>query len=281
MKITKTSLSLILLFTFFAINAKADPQKLVLGIPPFMSHEQIMDKYQPMLQQLDVDKRYSLELRNIGSTYEDFLINLSTENFDLLLLPGHWALPVIEKMHYQPLLRTRREYQAVIFTHENSGVNGLRDLKGQKVATLGGLSLASSVLKRVMQAQGISPVKHIDVIELENTQQVLHAVRSEQAGVGVVVELHSQQLYEEITGKLKLVAKISAGPSVVLTGEHLSEKNRQEIMQIINNLSETEQGSLSEQVAEFDGFLPLKKKDLERFRESEAAVGQFIHPSGQ
>jgi len=166
-------------------------QKLRWGLIPYVAPDEIVARYSPIITRVSERLGVPIEIV-VGRDYQHLEELIVTGQVDVAVL-GPYAYVRARKqspgmaVFASHIALGSTTYGTYILTHEDSGVERLDDLVGQKVAfvdrrsTSGWLSPAAHMLEK-----GISPVTDVEALYLGTHEHVFNAVAGGEVAAGAV-----------------------------------------------------------------------------------------------
>lgn len=138
-KLRNSSLNVLIFCLLFLLsgNVSAD-RNLILGVHPFLSHDEVINKFTPLANYLSVKTGMNIQLK-VGSTYEDHIDYIGLNHVDIAYLGPASYVNMTNKYGLKPILsrlevKGQSYFQGNIVVHKNSEIKDIADLRGRNIA---------------------------------------------------------------------------------------------------------------------------------------------------
>ncbi len=245
-----------------AVQPKADPEHLRVGISPVLSAVSSFEHYNPVVTWLAQRLEHPTSYVQRGTYHE---INELTRNgaVDLAFVcSGPWLLngEGLELL-VVPVIDGTPHYRAVCLTQRHRDVDGFEDLEGSSFGFTDILSFTGHAYTEARLAQlGTSPERHFGrTVQVEGHDVLLHLLaRGELDGgcVNSVVFGHYSQEEPELMEKLRVFERSEPfGAPPVLVSPRIDPTLRAELLAALTSLDDSEAGRAMLEQLNVDRFV--------------------------
>lgn len=253
------------------------PNSLSLGFMPYLTANQLTQKYTPLAEYLS--KKLSIPVTlHISKDYQEHIQKVGEDNIDIAFLGGNSYIKIVEKYGKKPLLvryemRGKPTFHGIIFVTKNSPLKELKDLSGQRVAFGDRNSTLSAQVPQYMLVQAGIPLNKLAGYDfLKNHENVIYGVTLGDYAAGALAE----EVFNEYEKKGIRILATSPPISthIFVTSTHLPASLVERIRQILLDLKQDAEGQtvLAKIGKEMTGFAPVTDSDYDTLREILKAV---------
>ncbi|MCK4865688.1 MAG: phosphate/phosphite/phosphonate ABC transporter substrate-binding protein [Gammaproteobacteria bacterium] len=265
--------SVLLFSSLFSLNAHAEKKQIyTIGIVPQFEIRHIRKIWNPIIKEIEKNTGYKLKL--IGSpTIPDFEREFNTGRFDFAYMNPYHILLARDSQGYIPLIRDNgRKLHGILVVRQDSGINSVKDLNGEKIAFPAPNALGASLLMRANLTNDYK-VKFKPIYVKTHSSVYLNViVKQTSAGGGVQKTLNQQR--DNIKGALKILHRTpEVAPHPLAVHPRVPVEVREQIKNTFLSLGKNAIGrSLLAKIpmkkvgeASMADYTPLKKFNLEKF----------------
>lgn len=192
----------LLIATLTVQGATAAPDRLVLGVHPYLSPIELRTRFQPLARYIEKHLQIPVSLR-IGQDYREHVERIGKDQIDIAFVGPVSFLAITDRFGPKPLLaRLQRNGRAVLDGHfvvrEHSDIQSIGGLRGRRVGFGDPNSTMSSVVPMaVLKAHGILPDQLRDQKRYKGHTNIAFAVLSGQIDAGAV----KTEVFERFRGR--------------------------------------------------------------------------------
>ncbi len=236
------------------LNPAQAAESLILGVHPYLQHQEILHRFQPLADYLGERLRTRVSVK-VGQDYQSHIDAIGQNRIDIAYLGPVSYVKLLKDYGHKPILgrleaNGKPTFRGHIIVRENSNLQQLNDLIGHSFAFGDPNSTMSSLVPRAMLLQ-----RGIDLAQLRHFRHfnghdnVALAVLTGDADAGAVKE----EVYFKY--RSRGLRSLAATPEI---SEHLfvarSNMSLREIRQISNILQSIDTPNLAERL-----LTPIKK----------------------
>lgn len=182
---------ILLLFLICMNNLVYANEALILGVHPFLSHEEIEKKFTPIANYLSKQTGIDIKVK-VGSSYEEHIRYVGEDKVDIAYMGPASFVNTVNQYSRKPIL-ARLEvngysyFQGNIIVRKDSGIKSLKDLKGRRVAFGDPNSTMSYIVPHhLLHQAGVFPDKAVKHDFLHSHNNVALGVLSGNYAAGAV-----------------------------------------------------------------------------------------------
>ncbi|MFH2124533.1 MAG: phosphate/phosphite/phosphonate ABC transporter substrate-binding protein [Pseudomonadota bacterium] len=188
------------------------PNSIKFGVFPYKSPKTIIEMYGPLVAHLEKKLGKQIKISSAADA-NSFLEKARNDEYDLLLA----APPVYYKLRsngYKVIAGGIPTFHGVAIVRKDSDITAIEQLKGKKVAAIGGYSYAGYYfLLPQLEEKGIDPRKDVDIQFLEKVDTVIYGVVNKKYDAGLfrfdALELAA---FSEIREQVRVIARSAEIP---------------------------------------------------------------------
>jgi phosphonate transport system substrate-binding protein len=259
-------------------EAVVDQEVIVIGQVP--SRAIIQQLQERLLFKEKLSKKLDREIQfRFASSYQEIVEDMKTNKYDMVILGPLAYVEAAEATDYQPLVRPVRfgspSYRSIIFTHQNSNINTVSELKNKTIAFVDPDSASGYLfpLAEMIQEHGINPAKDLEKISfLGGHDRVVEAVYKEQFVAGSAYEgARTLVLEPENLDELPVLARsrpIPSEPTVISPDLRADEEIYGKLQNFFLNLHKSPEGRevLDSFGDNIDKLIPAEDSDYDEVR---------------
>lgn len=267
------------LFSFFLLSFTQSlhaqeqlPDSLSLGFMPYLTANQLTQKYTPLAEYLSKKLNIPVNLY-ISKDYQEHIQKVGEDNIDIAFLGGSPYIKIVEKYGKKPLLARyemhgKPTFHGIIFVTKNSPLKELKELAGQRVAFGDKSSTLSAQVPQYMLMQAGVPLDKLAGYDfLKNHENVIYGVTLGDYAAGALAEEVFNEYQKKGIRSLATSPPIST--HVFVASTRLPASLVERIRQILLDLKQDAEGRavLAKIGKEMTGFAPVTDSDYDTLRE--------------
>lgn len=188
------------------------PNIIKFGVFPYKSPKTIIEMYGPLAAHLEKKLGKKIKISSAADA-NSFLEKARNDEYDLLLA----APPVYYRLRssgYKAIARGIPTFHGVAIVRKDSEIKTIEQLKGKKVAAIGGFSFAGYYfLLPMLEEKGIDPQKDVDIQFLGKVDSVIYGVVNKKYDAGLFrFDALDLPAFTEIREQLRVIARSSEIP---------------------------------------------------------------------
>ena len=251
-------------------KAQALPEKLTLGVTPYLSQKKLEDMFLPVLDYLHHKTGIQMDLV-IVSDYGKLAERMKTNDIDIGIFSPFAYIEGVKqanvKIFASQLTNGRSSYQGLIITKKGNRIKTLADLKNKSFAFVDPKSTSGYIYPRVMLIEhGYNPATFFrNTIFAGSHDNALQSVLSGRCDAGAVFE---DVINDALETELNIIAKTDKIPYDAYTARPgISERVIQRIQKELISLDlKTENQGVRVLTGPINGFIIAGDKDYDSVR---------------
>jgi phosphonate transport system substrate-binding protein len=261
-------------------HAAEAPQGKALeaGVVPYISARTLVTTYEPLRKYLEQSLARPIRLYTAPG-FKAFQANSARGDFDLVITPAHFARILQKEYGYIVLARYGGGARGLIMVARDSTMQGIQDLRGQKVAVPDRLSLASILCIEYLKQNGLHPETGFHPVEAPSFNSALQVVQNGEAAAAISAPAALAQMPEALRNTVRILVDTGEYINLVFLahprlGAAETERLKKQLLQFGKNtpegrqfLADTAFGSLipvaAGELRLLDPYLPETKRLLE------------------
>lgn len=269
---TKLSIySLLFIFVIFSQRfAQSQPEQLTLGFMPYMTANQLLEKYTPLAHYLSEEVGIPVTIE-VAKDYATHLQQVGEDKLDIAFMGGNTYVVMVDKYGKRPLLARYEihgvpHFHSMIIVREDSPLEKLADLKGKRVAFGSPHSTLSTLVPLYMLKEAGISLDKLTYDFLSSHENVVYGVLFGEYAAGAMAE---ELFFEYQNQGIKALAKSpEVSTHVFITRKDLPKDLRAKLQQALLNLKNHPQGKTVLQAigSEVTGFVEVEDSDYEKLR---------------
>ncbi len=261
---------------------EAERVQITVGRVPAETVIQLLRDNAPFIklieEHLDVDVQFKF-----APDYGDIIEAMRNEKYDLALL-GPLAMvryeDTVDTPQYRPLVRTVRhgddQYQSIIFTYRDSGIEDISDLEQESIAFVDRDSASGYLFPLArLKEEGLDPGNNLqEKVFLDRHDRVASAVYNQEAAAGATFDGARSLALEDSDDpddKLPIIARSRPIISDPLVISKTFEKNHpllsKQLKDLFTSMHELPDGAAALERQNVDRYIPAKSEEYEDVRE--------------
>jgi len=247
-------------------QACRDHGPLVFGMLPFISAEQLVMRFSPLVNYLSERLRVPVRIETAPNFSEFARRTHQDRHYDILFTAPHFQVPAQQKAGYKLIASVDSPGMwAVIVTPVDSDIHSVGDLKGKRLATVHPMGLATLLVREHLLDAGIDPdVDLVQVVTPSHDASLLssyHGVTDASALMQPPYEAAS----EEVRKSMRVIARTRSAPHIPISvGRWVPDDCAVAISALLLGMANTPEGKAALSHNSFSGF---KKGDPEVYEE--------------
>lgn len=220
-------------------QAVAQPGPLEIGIFPLLSVRTLMERFQPMRDELEKSLQRPVTLIT-APDFRNFVERTQAKQYRLVITAPHFARLAQKKAGYRPILQPINPMMGVFFVRKESKITSVSELKGSVIATPDPLALVTALGELEMKKHGVFPGKNAYFLSLPTHNAAILALQHGQVDAALASNYQFMQLKPEERAELRQlgVTEQLPAPFVILAGPTMPEAEALAIRQAILDFAE-------------------------------------------
>ncbi|MGM0380732.1 MAG: phosphate/phosphite/phosphonate ABC transporter substrate-binding protein, partial [bacterium] len=189
-------------FDFSRLKPRTD-RIFTIGEVPSHSIVEMLRRREKFKQYLTKHLNMEVQFR-FAASYKDIIKEMENQKFDMAVLGPLAYVQAAERTDYSPLVRPVRygspSYRAIIFTHAQSGIKSIPDLRGRTMAFVDPNSTSGYLFPRghMIRNFDLSPEKDLGRISfVGGHDRVVEMVNKQQFAAGATYEGARMEIFDD------------------------------------------------------------------------------------
>jgi len=229
---------------------------LVFGILPFISAEQLVFRFTPLVNYLSENLQVPVRLE----TAPDFIAfarrTHEESHYDILFTAPHFYTRANQKAGYRLIASVDSpEMWAVIVVPKQSEIHTLQDLEGKRLATVPPLGLATLLVRKTLFEAGIDPDVDLDMVVTPTHDASLLSSYHGVTDASALMQPPFEAASKKVQDSMRLIARTESTPHIPISvAPWLGEACAAEIAELLINMGSTPEGKAVLQHNRFTGY---------------------------
>lgn len=259
----------------YAINGHAEKTSsckphgpLTFGILPFVSAEQLVDRFTPFAQYLNKYLQVPVRIETAPNFLAFAKRAREQQRYDILFTAPH-LYPQAKKAGYRLIAGVNSPgMRAIIVAPKKSDIHTLTDLKGKRLASVQPMSLASLLIKKHLNDHGLKPGVDVTLVITPTHDASLlssyHGITDASSLMRPPYEAASLTLRDS----MRIIAETETAPHMPISvSPRISTECKAEITSLLLKMDTSAEGKAALKHNRFAGFKHADAKDYERVRD--------------
>src|SRR3990172_3756350 len=171
-----------------ALYAAPENETLVLGVFPYLSANQMMEQLSPLSKRIEETLGKKVTMVS-APDFLSFVDRTTRGEYDLVLTAAHMGRLAQTRDGWKRVARSGQKTAAVLLVRKDSGIHGLQDLRGKKMAVGNVRSVTYLLAEEVLVQNGLTAGTDVKIIETTTFSNVVQSVLLREADVGATPTL--------------------------------------------------------------------------------------------
>lgn len=189
-------------------------EAIEFGILPTLSARTILTTYQPLRIYLEAQLKKPV-LFVTAPDYRTFIERTQRGEYRYVITAPHFARLAQKEAGYRPLVRVKRELQALLVTDKRAGVSDIAALRGKMVATPDPLAIISMLGAELLSERGLTPGRDVTFKAQASFNSAVIAMRNGESAGAITAPTALNQMPAETRDNLITLATSKAVPHVM------------------------------------------------------------------
>lgn len=241
---------------------------LTFGILPFISAEQLVDRFTPFAQYLHKYLKVPVRIETAPNFSEFARRTREQQRYDILFTAPHFY-PQASKAGYRLIAGVDSPgMRAIIVAPKKSNIHTLADLKGKRLASVQPMSLASLLIKKHLTDNGLTPDVDVELVITPTHDASLlssyHGITDASSLMRPPYNAASQTLRDS----MRIIAETETAPHIPISvSKRINSACEAEITALLLKMDIIPEGKNVLQHNRFIGFKHVNEKDYQRVRD--------------
>ena len=242
---------------------------VTFGILPFISAEQLVDRFSPLAQYLSKQLNISIRIETAPDFVEFARRTHEDQRYDILYTAPHFYPQANSKAGYQLIASVDSPGMwAVIVAPEKSNIRTVEDLKGKRLATVHPMGLSSLLVRKYLTAHNIDPDKDITMIATPTHDASLLSSYHDITDASALMQPPYAAASQQVRNSMRIIANTESTPHIPISvSPRISKNCAAQISSLLLNMGNTIEGRKVLKHTRFSGFKQAKKDEYEKIRD--------------
>ncbi len=251
------------------VSSCRDASPIIFGILPFVSAEQLVIRFSPLVHYLSKNLRTSVRIETAPNFVEFARRTHEDQRYDILFTAPHFYPQAHSKAGYQLIAGVDSPGMwAVIVVPGKSQIHSIDDLPGKRLATVHPAGLATLLVRKLLAEAGIDPDVDITMIATPSHDASLlssyHGVTDASALMSPPYEAASAKVRES----MRIITKTESTPHIPISvSPRISASCATEIAELLLQMGTTAEGKKVLSHNSFSGFKKTSPEEYEKIRD--------------
>jgi phosphonate transport system substrate-binding protein len=251
-----------LILVFPALSAPEENRRcqahgpLVFGILPFISAEQLVFRFTPLVNYLSENLQVPVRIETAPDFVEFARRTHEESHYDILFTAPHFFIRANQKAGYRLIASVDSpEMWAVIVAPKQSGIHTLQDLEGKRLATVPPLGLATLLVRKSLFEAGIDPDVDLDMVITPTHDASLLSSYHGVTDASALMQPPFEAASKKVRDSMRIIARTESTPHIPISvAPWLNEACAAEISELLVNMGSTPEGKAVLQHNRFTGY---------------------------
>ena len=229
---------------------------LVFGILPFISSEQLVFRFTPLVNYLSENLQVPVRIETAPDFVEFARRTHEESRYDILFTAPHFFIRANQKAGYRLIASVDSpEMWAVIVVPKQSEIHDLQDLEGKRLATVPPLGLATLLVRKALFEAGIDPDVDLDMVITPTHDASLLSSYHGVTDASALMQPPFAAASKKVRDSMRVIARTESTPHIPISvAPRLSDACAVEISSLLVNMGSTPEGKVVLQHNRFTGY---------------------------
>lgn len=260
-----------LMFTFAVIAATEEngncqeSAPLVFGILPFISAEQLVFRFTPLVNYLSENLQVPVRIETAPDFVEFARRTHEESRYDILFTAPHFYIRANQKAGYRLIASVDSpEMWAVIVVPKQSEIHTLKQLKGKRLATVPPMGLATLLVRRTLFEAGLDPDVDLDMVITPSHDASLLSAYHGVTDASALMQPPFEAASTKVRDSMRIIARTESTPHIPISvAPWLGASCAARIADLLVNMGSTPEGRAVLQHNRFAGYRQGDPSDYE------------------
>jgi phosphonate transport system substrate-binding protein len=253
--------------------AAPQPEPIEIGVLPTLSARTTITTYQPLRAYLEEQLKRPVVLVT-APDYRTFVERTQRGEYRYVVTAPHFARLAQTATGYQPLVRVKRELQALLVTDPTTGVTDVAGLRGKVVTTPDSLAVISMLGAELLGAHGLLPDRDVTLRAMPSFSSAVIAMRNGESAAAVTAATALNQMPADTRARLTTLATTKSIPHVMcLAGPKVPAAESAEVARLL--LAFADSGAAGNDFFATTGFVAFTRTSEAELRSLDVYVAEL------
>ena len=261
-RLTKSFFAALTLLVTHLAAATENTDVIEFGILPTLSSRTILTTYQPLRLYLEQHLKRPVQFTT-APDYRTYVARTQRGEYRYVITASHFARLAQKDAGYQPLVRVKRELNAMLVTEKQTGITSVAGLRGKSVSTPDSLAITSMLADELLRAHGLIPGRDVSMQAQTSFNSALIGMRNGESAAAITSITALMQMPAETRADLLTLATTKAVPhNVCLANSKVAPAEVAEMTRLLLNFGATAAGEAFFHDTGFIGFVRITEDEL-------------------
>lgn len=233
-----------------------DGGPLVFGILPFISAEQLVFRFTPLVNYLSDNLEVPVRIETAPDFVEFARRTHEESHYDILFTAPHFFTRAKQKASYRLIASVDSpEMWAVIVVPKQSEIHTLQDLEGKRLATVPPLGLATLLVRKALFDAGIDPDVDLDMVITPTHDASLLSSYHGVTDASALMQPPFEAATKKVRDSMRIIARTESTPHIPISvAPWLGDACVAEIAELLVNMGATPEGKAVLMHNRFTGY---------------------------
>ena len=242
--------------------AAENADAIEFGILPTLSARTILTTYQPLRIYLEQHLKRPVQFVT-APDYRTYVERTQRGEYRYVITASHFARLAQKEAGYQPLVRVKRELDALLVTDKRTGITNIAGLRGKSVTTPDSLAIISMLGAELLRAHGLLPGRDVRLQAQTSFNSALIAMHNGESAAAITAATALKQMPAEVRENLVTLATTKSVPhNVCLASSKVPPEEAAEMTRLLLAFGATAAGEAFFHDTGFIGFVRPTEKEL-------------------
>lgn len=244
------------------IGAAETSDAIEFGILPTLSARTILTTYQPLRVYLEQHLKRPVNFVT-APDYVTYIERTRRGEYHYLITASHFARMAQKDSGYRPLVRVKRELQALLVTEKLTGISNLSELRGKSVTTPDSLAVVSLLAAELLREHGLSPGRDVKLLAQNSFNSAVIAMRNGESAAAITSVTALKQMSADARAELVTLATTKSVPhNVCLANSKVPPREAAEMTRLLLTFGDTAAGEAFFRDTGFIAFVRPTEEEL-------------------
>lgn len=242
---------------------------LTFGILPFVSNEQLVVQFSPLMKYLSRKLGVPVRLETAPNFTEFEKRTLMGSYYDILFTAPHFYPPAHDKAGYRLIAAVDSPGMwAVIVVPKKSRIYSVQDLRGKRLAIADPTALATLLVKQYLRRAGINPKTDLTLVTTPSHNASLLSSYHGVTDASALMQPPFSAASEQVRRNMRVIARTESTPHIPISvSAHINQNCSRRLTQLLLNMDTTEPGRRALSHNSFSGFRIAYPEEYEHIRD--------------
>ena len=242
---------------------------LTFGILPFVSNEQLVIQFSPLVQYLSEKLDAPVRIETAPDFAEFAKRTQQGTHYDILFTAPHFYPQANSKAGYRLIASVDSPGMwAVIVVPKDSNIHNVQDLKGKRLATVHPAALATLLVKKHLRNAGIDPTTDLTLVTTPSHDASLLSSYHGVTDASSLMQPPYSAASEQVRQNMRIISRTESTPHIPVSVSPRINKNcATEISDLLLTISSTKEGRKALSHNRFSGFRKAHAEEYDRIRD--------------